>query len=128
MYIIQTKVFRSTFVLCYSMPCNKLNSKSTGPISTKQDQSKRYLLKHIFCGTTLSLLIFPFYTYLPFGWQFSTTASIHRLLKTQKTDMIWCVFGDECTSQVTSYFNPMNKHNTFSLWVTWRSAAFGSYP
>lgn len=27
--------------------------------------------------------------------------------------MIWRDFGDECTSQVTSYFNPMNKHNTF---------------
>lgn len=29
--------------------------------------------------------------------------------------MIWRDFGDECTSQVTSYFNPMNKHNTFSV-------------
>lgn len=65
MYIIQTKVF--TFVLCYSMSCNKLNSKSTRPISTKQDQSKKYLLKYVFCGTTFSLLIFPFQTYLPFG-------------------------------------------------------------
>lgn len=37
-------------------------------------------------------------------------------------------YGDECPSQITSCFNPMNQHSTFSLWDTWGSAAFGSNP